>query len=113
MHDFNFIPALHQNIHDNRISGAVLLRSSRRRFFSATRPVEWVYTSLAAPGFADHWRKAKFDDSGRVATRKVIFLLARDLGFRANPNLHRSRSLPTQSADRSTETVDGVDQSFL
>ena len=30
MHDLNFIPALHQNIHDNRISGAVLLRSSKR-----------------------------------------------------------------------------------
>jgi hypothetical protein len=36
-----------------------------------------------------------------------------DLGFRSNPNLHRAQKRPTQSADRSTETVDGVDQSFL
>jgi Fe-S oxidoreductase len=36
-----------------------------------------------------------------------------DLGFRSNPNLHRAQKRPTQSADRSAETVDGVDQSFL
>jgi len=36
-----------------------------------------------------------------------------DLGFRSNPNLHRAQKRPTQSADRSTEAVDGVDQSFL
>ena len=29
------------------------------------------------------------------------------------PNLHRAQKQPTQSADRSTETVDGVDQPFL
>jgi hypothetical protein len=40
-------------------------------------------------------------------------LLARDLGFRSNPNLHRAQKRPIQSADRSTETVEGVDQSFL
>jgi len=40
-------------------------------------------------------------------------MIMTDLGFRSNPNLHRAQKRPTQSADRSTETVDGVDQSFL
>ena len=35
-----------------------------------------------------------------------------DLGFRSNPNLHRAQKRPIQSADRSTATVGGVDQSF-
>ena len=33
-------------------------------------------------------------------------------GFRSDPNLHRPQKRPTQSADRSTATVDGVNQSF-
>jgi hypothetical protein len=35
-----------------------------------------------------------------------------DLGLRSNPNLHRAQTGPIQSADRSTATVGGVDQSF-
>jgi hypothetical protein len=37
MHDLDFIPALHQKSNDNRISGAVPLRSDKRRSFSAPR----------------------------------------------------------------------------
>jgi hypothetical protein len=33
-------------------------------------------------------------------------------GFRSDPKVHRAQKRPTQSADRSTATVDGVDQSF-
>ena len=35
-----------------------------------------------------------------------------DLGLRSDPNLHRAQKRPVQSADRSTATVGGVEQSF-
>jgi hypothetical protein len=35
-----------------------------------------------------------------------------NLGLQSNPNLHRASNWPIQSADRSTATVGGVDQSF-
>jgi hypothetical protein len=112
MHDLKFIPALHECINDNRISGAVLLRSSKRRFFSARRPVEWANTSLAALGFADHWRKAKFDDSGGVVGHtEVIFCWPATWAFDRTPTCTGPRSGPLRV--RIEETVEGVDQSFL
>jgi hypothetical protein len=73
MHELGFIPALHQDIdididiNDNRISGAVLLPSGKRRFFSAKVSPGTNQHFSESPGYPDHWRKAKFEDSGRVA----------------------------------------------